>query len=333
MAAIPPASAGRTRRRSEGRSKAVTNDYVAKKIVVIGSGLMGCGVAQVFATHNIQTVICDPIDESRTSALDRIRINLQMQGIDDAPLAFVRVATDFAAEVGDADFVIEAAPEKLQLKQEIFAGLVASSAPQCILASNTSVIPIRDIAKGLDHADRIIGCHWWNPPYLLPLVEVVQSDRSSLSSVEAMIDLLNFVGKKPIHVKKDVTGFVANRMQHALWREAIALVNDGICDAETIDIAVKNSFGLRLAVLGPIENADLVGLELTQDIHNVIFPELNADSKPADILQEKIAKGELGMKTGQGLRSWTPEQADDVRKDLITYLLRATESSDQHSDN
>ena len=305
----------------------MTSAYDSKKIVIIGSGLMGCGIAQVFASRNIQTVICDPIDESRNTALDRIRTNLQMQGFDDAPLAFVRVTGDFVEEVGDADFVIEAAPEKLPLKQQIFADLVSSAAAHCILASNTSVIPIRDIAAGLDHADRIIGCHWWNPPYLLPLVEVVQSDRSSLASVEAMIDLLNFIGKKAIHVKKDVTGFVANRMQHALWREAIALINDGICDAETIDIAVKNSFGLRLAVLGPIENADLVGLELTQDIHNVIFPELNADSEPSSILQEKIAKGELGMKTGQGLRSWTPEQATQVRQDLISYLLQATEKS------
>jgi 3-hydroxybutyryl-CoA dehydrogenase len=311
----------------------VTNDYESRKIVVIGSGLMGCGIAQVFATHNIQTVICDPIDDSRNSALDRIRTNLQMQGIDDAQLALIRTAVDFRDEVGDADFVIEAAPEKLSLKQEIFASLVALAAPHCILASNTSVIPIRDIANGLEHADRIIGCHWWNPPYLLPLVEVVQSDASSLSSIETMIDLLNFVGKKPIHVKKDVTGFVANRMQHALWREAIALINDGICDAETIDVAVKNSFGLRLAVLGPIENADLVGLELTQDIHNVIFPELNADSKPANILQEKIAKGELGMKTGQGFRSWTPEQAGKVRKDLIEYLLHVTENPFSQSDS
>lgn len=305
----------------------MTNAYESTKIVIIGSGLMGCGIAQVFATRNIQAVICDPIAESRATALDRIRTTLQIQGLDDSSLEYVRVASSFRKEVADADFVIEAAPEKLPLKQLIFAELLELAAPHCILASNTSVIPIRDIAAGLEHADRIIGCHWWNPPYLLPLVEVIQSDRSSLASVEAMIDLLNFVGKKPIHVKKDVTGFVANRMQHALWREAIALINDGICDAETIDIAVKNSFGLRLAVLGPIENADLVGLELTQDIHNVIFPALNADSTPADILQEKIAKGDLGMKTGKGLRSWTPEQAAKVREDLITYLLKATQNN------
>jgi 3-hydroxybutyryl-CoA dehydrogenase len=305
----------------------VTNAYQSKKIVIIGSGLMGCGIAQVFATRNIQVVICDPIDESRTTALDRIRTTLRIQGLDDSSLEFVRVVNSFHAEVGDADFIIEAAPEKLHLKQKIFGELLEAAAPHCILASNTSVIPIRDIAADLEHADRVIGCHWWNPPYLLPLVEVIQSDRSSIASVEAMIDLLRFVGKKPIHVRKDVTGFVANRMQHALWREAIALINDGICDAETIDVAVKNSFGLRLAVLGPIENVDLVGLELTQDIHNVIFPALNADSRPADILTEKIANGDLGMKTGKGLRSWTPEQAAKVREDLITYLVKATQNN------
>lgn len=311
----------------------MTNPYQSTKVVIVGAGLMGCGIAQVFSGSEIKTVICDPMDEARASALDKIRADLKMQGLDDSRLAFVRVSGNLRKEVSDADFVIEAAPEKLPLKREIFAELVASSAPACILASNTSVIPIRDIAEGLDHGDRIIGTHWWNPPHLVPLVEVVQSDRSSVANVQAMIELLNYVGKKPIHVKKDVTGFVANRMQHALWREAIALVNDGVCDAKTIDIAVKNSFGLRLPVLGPIENADLVGLDLTHDIHSVVLADLSRDSAPAKVLSDKIAAGELGMKTGSGFRSWTPEQADDVKKNLIQYLLKVTAEPFSHSDN
>jgi 3-hydroxybutyryl-CoA dehydrogenase len=311
----------------------VTNPYASKKVVIVGAGLMGCGIAQVFAGKNIHTVICDPIEDARATALDKIRSNLDMQHLDHSRLEFVRVAADLAVEVSDADFVIEAAPEKMALKQSIFKLLVASAAPHCILASNTSVIPIRDIAQGLEHADRIIGTHWWNPPYLVPLVEVVQSDLSAEANVLAMIELLNYVGKKAIHVKKDVTGFVANRMQHALWREAIALINEGVCDAETIDIAVKNSFGLRLPVLGPIENADLVGLDLTQDIHNVVLADLNADSEPANILKSKVESGQLGMKTGSGFRNWTPEQADRVRKNLIEYLLKVTENPFPHSDN
>jgi len=311
----------------------VTNFYQSKKIVVVGAGLMGCGIAQVFSGEGIKTVICDPMESARATAFEKISKNLQIQGVNDSRLKYVSVSENLAEEVSNADFVIEAAPEKLPLKQKIFAELVKNAAPHCILASNTSVIPIRDIAQGLEHADRIIGTHWWNPPYLVPLVEVVQSDRSSEVCVQKMIDLLTYVGKKPIHVKKDVTGFVANRMQHALWREAIALINDGVCDAETIDIAVKNSFGMRLPVLGPIENADLVGLDLTQDIHNVVLADLNADQVPAQILSEKLAAGELGMKTGAGLRRWTPEQADDVRKNLISYLLQVTENPFPHSDN
>ncbi|NIB40887.1 3-hydroxyacyl-CoA dehydrogenase family protein [Pseudomaricurvus alkylphenolicus] len=307
--------------------------YLSAKIVVVGAGLMGCGIAQVFAQKGISTVICDPVEEARNTALDKIRANLDLQGLNHACLECIRIADDLASEVSNANFVIEAAPEKLPIKQKIFAELVVAAPSSCILASNTSVIPIRDIAAGLKTAERIIGTHWWNPPYLVPLVEVVQSDRSSETCVLNMMALLDYVGKKPIHVKKDVTGFVANRMQHALWREAVALINDGVCDPVTIDVAVKNSFGMRLPVLGPIENADLVGLDLTQDIHSVVLEDLNADRGPARVLINKVDAGELGMKTGSGFRNWTPEQADSVRKNLIQYLLKVTESPFPHSDN
>jgi len=309
------------------------NPYQDKKVVVVGAGLMGCGIAQVFARKHIPVVICDPIEVARDGAIDRIRGNLDMQGLDHGCLDYVRVSGNLAEEVADAAFVIEAAPERLPIKQAIFRELVENAAPDCILASNTSVIPIRDIARGLEANGRIIGTHWWNPPYLVPLVEVVQSDNSDVACVQAMIDLLDYVGKKPIHVKKDVTGFVANRMQHALWREAIALINEGICDPETIDIAVKNSFGLRLPVLGPIENADLVGLDLTQDIHNVILADLNADKHPAEVLNRKVEQGELGMKTGFGFRQWTPETADHVRQCLTNYLLMVDKNPFEHSDS
>ncbi|MEM7360931.1 MAG: 3-hydroxyacyl-CoA dehydrogenase family protein [Pseudomonadota bacterium] len=311
----------------------MTNPYSSSKVVIVGAGLMGVGIAQVFAQKMISVVICDPIAAARDTVLDRIKSNLEMQGLDDTCLEYVQVKEDFTQEVSDADYVIEAAPERLELKQGIFADLVKHAAPTCILASNTSVIPIRDIAEGLDGGGRIIGTHWWNPPYLVPLVEVIQSDSSSLDCIQNMIELLLYVGKKPIHVKKDVAGFVANRMQHALWREAIALIDEGVCDPETIDVAVKNSFGLRLPVLGPIENADLVGLDLTQDIHNVILAELNADKLPAKVLNDKVAEGVLGMKTGAGFRTWTNEQADAVRKNLTQYLLYVAANPFPHSDN
>jgi 3-hydroxybutyryl-CoA dehydrogenase len=304
-----------------------------KTIAVIGAGLMGAGIAQVFAVKGFRTKVYDPMVESLDTLHERISQNLALM---QAPLDCLKNIT--ACEilkdaVADADFIFEAAPEKLAIKRSIFSDLLPLVKDDAILASNTSVIPIRDIGEGLEHGGRLVGTHWWNPPYLIPLVEVVQSEKTSLESVEKTIELLEVAGKKPIHVKKDVTGFVANRMQHALWREAIALINDGVCDAETIDIAVKNSFGLRLPVLGPIENADLVGLDLTQDIHNVVLADLNKDTVPAEILSDKIAKGELGMKTNKGLRSWTPEQAENVKKNLIQYLLTVTENPFPHSDN
>lgn len=303
------------------------------KITVIGAGFMGAGIAQVFASEGLITKVYDPVAASLETLLERIGQNLDLMQTSHDCLENIVVCNTLQEAVFDADFVFEAAPEKLAIKQRIFSDIIPLAKPSAILASNTSVIPITDIGEGLEHGGRLVGTHWWNPPYLIPLVEVVQSSRTSLAAIEQTIELLNFVGKQPIHVKKDVTGFVANRMQHALWREAIALVNDGVCDAKTVDIAVKNSFGLRLPVLGPIENADLVGLDLTQDIHNVVLADLNKDTVPSPILLEKINKGELGMKSNQGLRSWTPEQAENVQKNLIQYLLKVTENPFPHSDN
>lgn len=304
-----------------------------KKIAVIGAGFMGAGIAQVFASKGLETKVYDPIASSLETLHERIGKNLDLMQISHACLKNVTACSSLSDAVKDADIVFEAAPEKLQIKRQIFTELLTLVKDDAVLASNTSVIPIGHIGQGLDHGGRLIGTHWWNPPYLIPLVEVVQSESSSIDVIEKTIVLLTAVGKKPIHVKKDVTGFVANRMQHALWREAIALVNEGVCDAETVDIAVKNSFGMRLPVLGPIENADLVGLDLTRDIHDVVLADLNKDVMPANILSEKISQGSLGMKTNKGLREWTPEQAEALQANLIQYLLKVTETPFKHSDN
>ena len=304
-----------------------------KTIAVIGAGLMGAGIAQVFAGKGLITKVYDPASGSLETLHERVSQNLELMQVPLSCLKNIIACKTLAEAVCDADFIFEAAPEKLAIKQAIFNDVMPLAKDSAILASNTSVIPIRDIGEGLTHGGRLVGTHWWNPPYLVPLVEVVQSESTSLKSVEQTIALLEFVGKKPIHVKKDVTGFVANRMQHALWREAIALINDGVCDAQTIDIAVKNSFGLRLPVLGPIENADLVGLDLTQDIHNVVLADLNSDSSPSKILVDKVVAGEHGMKTNHGFRSWTPEQAESVKKNLIQYLVKVTATPLTHSDN
>ena len=295
-------------------------------ITVIGAGLMGVGIAQVFASHGHAVILQDPVEAARETVSERMAANMRLLGQDKALLAPVSTTDSLAEAVADADVVIEAAPEKPELKQAIFADIASHARADAILASNTSVIPIATIGARLDDASQLIGTHWWNPPFLVPLVEVVEADRSNPECVAAMIDLLRAVGKRPVHVKRDVAGFVGNRLQHALWREAIAIVAAGICDAETVDIVVKNSFGMRLPVLGPLENADLVGLDLTLDIHETILPEIDRSPAPSPLLREKLRAGQLGFKTGRGFRNWTPEQMAELRQRLLAHLRAMTEN-------
>lgn len=291
-----------------------------ERIGVIGAGLMGHGIAQVFAVAGHAVKVFD----SQQSALDtlRSRIKANQTGLDMpmGPEDRVSGCNTIAETVGDADVVIEAAPEKLDIKRTIFLELVRHAPRHAILASNTSVIPITEIADELETADRIIGTHWWNPPFLVPLVEVVGAAGTSPEIIRKTIALLEAAGKTAVHVRKDVAGFVGNRLQHALWREAITIVAEGIADARTVDTVVKASFGRRLAVLGPIENADLVGTDLTLDIHNVVLKHLNRDPNPSAYLEELVSSGRLGMKSGEGFRTWTPEEADKLRSDVYRYL-------------
>jgi len=292
-------------------------------IAILGGGLMGAGIAQVFAAAGHSVTVFEPRAEVRHTIRERIAADLRLLERDAALAEAVLVSDDLAESVAHADYVTEAVPERLELKQSIFADLVRLAPATAILASNTSVIPIHRIAAGLETAERIVGTHWWNPPGLIPLVEVIQSARTSVATIEATMQLLTSVGKAPAHVTKDVPGFVANRLQHALWREAIAMVAAGVCDAATLDACVKNSFGLRLAVLGPLENADLVGLDLTLDIHKTIIPELDRLDRPNPFLEAQVAAGRLGFKSGMGFRTWSPDEMRTLRATLAAHLLEA----------
>ncbi len=297
-------------------------------IAVVGAGLMGHGIAQVFASAGHSVRVFDPQPESLASLHQRIADNLAALGQNADAVNQVSGHSDLSEAVGMADIVFEAAPEKLALKQSIFTDLERAARPDALLASNTSVIPIGQIAERIETRHRVVGTHWWNPPYLVPLVEVVQADGTSDETIAHMMALLTSVGKTPVHVKKDIAGFVGNRLQHALWREAIALVGEGVCDAETVDTVVKASFGRRLAVLGPLENADLVGTDLTLDIHDHVLPALDRSSEPLPIHREIVAEGRLGMKTGHGFRVWTAEQADALRQRVTRHLRAMSDALD-----
>jgi 3-hydroxybutyryl-CoA dehydrogenase len=293
---------------------------VSQKIGVVGGGLMGHGIAYLFAAAGHDVAVFEPAAELRASLPQRLRAIADL--LDDGP-AFVgriQVHDALAPALQNAAFVFEAVPEKLPLKQQIFADIEQFVAPDTILASNSSAIQSTEIGRHLMHRDRVIGTHFWNPPHLVPLVEVVQNEKTSDDVVRRTMALLRDAGKTPVHVRRDVPGFVGNRLQHAMKREAIALVAAGVCDAETIDIVVREGFGARTAVLGPMEQSDLVGLNLTLDIAEVLYAHLDRTPGPHPFLRDKVHSGKLGMKTGEGLRTWTPEAADAVRERLSRFL-------------
>jgi 3-hydroxybutyryl-CoA dehydrogenase len=222
--------------------------------------------------------------------------------------------------------VVEAVSEDLPLKQGLFGEIEKHVRPDTILASNTSVIPITKIMEGLRDRSRALGTHWWNPPFLVPLVEVIGTQWTSQNAIDWTMKLHADAGKKPAHVKKDVPGFIGNRLQHALWREAIALVEHGICDAETVDAVIKAAFGRRLAVLGPLENADLVGTDLTLAIHKTVLPSIDSRPGPSPYLENLVAKGKLGFKSGEGFRKWTPEQQAALRSKVLQHLKKSRDA-------
>jgi 3-hydroxybutyryl-CoA dehydrogenase len=293
------------------------------RIAVVGAGLMGHGIAQVFALAGHDVTIYDSVKSSLDTAKDRILANLKDLGDDQGAVNRVTPVANLSDAVRDADYVVEAVLEDLPLKQKLFGEIETHVRPDTILASNTSVIPITAIMQGLRRRERALGTHWWNPPYLVPLVEVIETEWTSPQVVDFTMRLHANAGKQPAHVKKDVPGFIGNRLQHALWREAIALVEHGICDAETVDSVIKAAFGRRLAVLGPLENADMVGTDLTLAIHRTVLPDIDSRRGPSPYLEKLVAEGKLGFKTGEGFRRWTPAQQAELRSKVLQHLKNA----------
>jgi 3-hydroxybutyryl-CoA dehydrogenase len=296
-------------------------------IGVVGGGLMGHGIAYLLAAAGHKVGLYEPSSEVRASLPQRLRSIVDLLESDPALLDRITPHDNLRAAVGAAEFVFEAAPEKLELKQRIFADLEAVVAPETILASNSSAIPSTEIGRHLKQRARVVGTHFWNPPHLVPLVEVIQTEWTSDTVVRRTIELLAAAGRQPVHVRRDIPGFIGNRLQHALKREAIALVASGVCDAETLDTVVKSGFGARLAVLGPLEQSDLVGLDLTLDISEVLVADLDRTAGAHPFLREKVKAGKLGMKTGEGFRRWTPEQANEVRDRLRHSLAEQAKAA------
>jgi 3-hydroxybutyryl-CoA dehydrogenase len=296
------------------------------RIAIVGAGLMGHGIAQVFALAGHDVTITDSHRPNLDTAKERIAANLRDLGDDEKAVERVRPVGALADCVRDADFVVEAVLEDMPLKQNIFGEIERHVRPDAILASNTSVMPITEIMQRLKRRERALGTHWWNPPFLVPLVEVIGTQWTSPQAIDFTMKLHADAGKTPAHVKRDVPGFIGNRLQHALWREAISLVENGICDAATVDAVIKASFGRRLAVLGPLENADLVGTDLSLAIHQTVLPAIDSRPGPSPYLERLVADGKLGFKSGEGFRKWPPAEQAALRTKVLQHLKKARDA-------
>ncbi len=299
-------------------------------IGIVGAGLMGHGIAQVFAFHGFQVNIYDVDPTMLLAVPDRIRENavvfeelgLVTPEAIAAGLNNITLCTTLPGLTDGAQVIIEAVSEKLDLKIAVFREIESYAAEDAIFCSNTSAISITDISQGLDHRERFLGTHYWNPPHVLPCVEVIKGEATSNEVFETVCELLQSAGKDPVRVLKDVPGFLGNRLQHAMWREAVAMVEMGIAHPADIDKVVKNGFGLRCAFLGPLETADLAGIDLSREVHAYLFPFLSSTTTPSPVLDTMCRENKLGAKTGQGFHDWPEAKRRGFVKQRDETLLK-----------
>jgi 3-hydroxybutyryl-CoA dehydrogenase len=303
-----------------------------KTIGIVGAGLMGHGIAQVFGTKGYKINLYDKDHEVLKNALGRIRKNLQTfrelklsKGADgDRCLRNINLCRDVPDLCRGVDVVIEAVSENVKVKQLVFAELERFASREAILCTNTSGIRIGRISENLQFRDRVVGTHFWNPPHIVPCVEVIKSEFTSEEAFQTIADLMKKAGKEPVRVLKDIPGFLGNRLQNALFREALSLCQKGFADPEDIDRVVKYSFGSRLPFTGPFETMDLAGHDLGYEVQKYLFPELCSDLKPLNVLRRMVDDGLLGIKTGKGFYEWNDEKIRTVMKQRDAGLLELT---------
>jgi 3-hydroxybutyryl-CoA dehydrogenase len=281
---------------------------------------MGHGIAWVFAAAGHSVAIYDPDPAMLRRVPQSLADISELLGRSTATADRVHLCGTVAEACASAAFVFEAAPENLVLKRALFDELAKVAPPAAVLASCTAGLSIAQIGNGNPARSRIVGAHFWNPPHLVPLVEVIEIEGVNSAAIAPLMALLAAAGQHPVHVRKDVPGFVGNRLQHALRREAIRLMASGVCDAATIDEVVRHGLSKRLTVLGPMEDADMLGLDQILAFQDQLMPAPNATDVPHNLLRAKVAAGDLGMNAGRGFRDWTDETAGDVRSRLADFL-------------
>jgi len=278
------------------------------KVAVIGAGIMGHGIAQVFAQKGCSVMLHDVDYSILNGALDKIKSNLRLyidlglekETIIDDVMSQITLTTSLQDAVAQAQFIVEAVPENLKLKIEIFKTIDAATQDFVIMASNTSTLSITEIGKSIKKSNRLLMTHWFNPPYLIPVVEIVKGELTSQEVFSMTFEFLKKIGKEPVHVVKQIPGLLVNRIQTAMFREIIGLLEAGIATAEDIDKAVKGSFGIRLAAIGPLATVDLAGVDLWCTGAKNLYPLLDVSQEPQALLTKMVEKGFHGIKTNKG---------------------------------
>jgi len=299
------------------------------KVAVIGTGTMGPGIAQVMAQHGLEVVIHDIDPEQLEKARQTLDQNLGLfkgAGIIsevDIPKIKSRIkeAGDLAEAVKGADLVLEVIPEVMDLKTALLADLDQLCDPAVILASNTSGLSITKLAAATKRPEKVVGMHWWNPPIIIPVIEVIQGEKTNEATVQTALKLVKRIHKIPVLVKKDVPGFLGNRLQYALMREAIALLEEGVASAEDIDTMIKAGIGFKFPVMGPLETIDMAGMDIYSRVASYLYGSLNSDATPPPLVAERVEKNQLGLKTGQGFYDYKDVDIPALMGGRIKKLL------------
>ena len=291
-----------------------------KRIGVIGTGMIGPDISLACAMAGYAVTIAGRTQSSVERGRARFRKNLEslvranVYGDQEAKEVDSRLSasTDLETALEKVDFVFEAVLENLEIKQRLFGEIESFCSEHTLMASSTSGLSPSDISSLMKAPERMLVMHFWNPPYLVPLVEVVAGSRTGPGTVETALDFLRSLGKEPVLLKKDILGHIGNRIQHAMFREAIHLVQEGVAAPEDIDRVIMSSLGPRYSMIGPMEYLDSVGLDLNVAIHSYLLKELADDKEPQALLREKYDRGEYGAKTGRGFYDWSKRNLDEM---------------------
>ena len=298
------------------------------QVGVVGAGLMGHGIALSFAVGGHEVSLTDASEEALEWAMDNVAVTLGVLGdeglVDEATANAVpgRIQADTSLEnaMADVGFVVEAVFEDLDLKRRVFAELDRHCPPRAVLASNTSSYMASQLAPATNRPDRVVVANWWNPPNLLPLVEIVGGPQTSDETVDLTKGILESIGKTPITLHKESLGFIGNRMQFALLREALSIVDKGIASAADVDTVVKTGFGRRLAVAGPLEVFDIAGWDTISPIIDELFPDLDTGQVSPTTVTQMVQAGDLGVKSGRGFYEWNDAAVAKLRQRITRAL-------------